>query len=90
MASGTSRSWAPASSASRWRELAGRRPGESVVVLEREDRVGFHQTGHNSGAIHAGIYYAPGSPKAKLCVEDARDTYEFCERHETRMSATAS
>jgi (S)-2-hydroxyglutarate dehydrogenase len=64
------------------RELAQRRPDASITVLEREPEVGFHQTGHNSGVVHAGIYYAPGSLKAKLCAEGARDTYEFCERHE--------
>ena len=53
------------------RELGERRPGARVVVLEREAEVGTHQTGHNSGVIHAGIYYAPGSLKAKLCVEGA-------------------
>ena len=63
------------------RELAGRRPKSSVVVLEREPGVGRHQTGHNSGVIHAGIYYTPGSLKAKLCVEGAAEMYEFCERH---------
>lgn len=49
------------------RELAGRHPGAEVVVLEKEDRVGVHQTGHNSGVVHAGIYYSPGSLKAELC-----------------------
>ena len=49
------------------RELAGRHPGAQVVVLEKEDRVGVHQTGHNSGVVHAGIYYPPGSLKAELC-----------------------
>ena len=63
------------------RELIERRPGASVAVLEREDGVGVHQTGHNSGVIHAGIYYAPGSLKAQLCVEGAAAMYEFCERH---------
>jgi 2-hydroxyglutarate dehydrogenase len=63
------------------RELLARRPGMSVTVLEREPSVGFHQTGHNSGVIHAGIYYAPGSLKAKLCVAGARAMYEFCEQH---------
>ena len=43
------------------RELARRRPEARIVVLEREPEVGRHQTGHNSGVIHAGIYYAPGS-----------------------------
>ncbi len=62
------------------RELLNRRPGRSVVVLEREPAVGFHQTGHNSGVIHAGIYYAPGSLKAQLCVAGARELYEYCER----------
>ena len=42
-----------------------------VLLLEKEDRVGRHQSGHNSGVIHSGIYYKPGSLKAKLCVEGA-------------------
>src|SRR3954463_10219572 len=62
------------------RELLARRPGLRVSVLEREPEVGFHQTGHNSGVIHGGIYYAPGSLKARLCVQGARDLYEYCER----------
>jgi 2-hydroxyglutarate dehydrogenase len=62
------------------RELLLRRPGLAVRVLEKEHEVGFHQTGHNSGVIHAGIYYAPGSLKARLCVEGAGELYEFCER----------
>lgn len=63
------------------REMQARRPELSVTVLERESEVGFHQTGHNSGVIHAGIYYKPGSLKAKLCVEGAAELYEFCEEH---------
>jgi 2-hydroxyglutarate dehydrogenase len=52
--------------------------GRSVVVLERERTLGEHQTTHNSGVIHAGIYYAPGSLKARLCVEGAAALYEYC------------
>ena len=53
-----------------------------VTVLEREDRVGRHQTSHNSGVIHAGVYYAPGSLKARLCVDGARRMYDYCDEHE--------
>ena len=62
------------------RELLLRRPGSHVIVLEQADRVGAHQTSHNSGVIHAGVYYPPGSLKARLCVEGAGRLYEYCER----------
>jgi 2-hydroxyglutarate dehydrogenase len=62
------------------RELTLRAPGRSVCVFEREERIGAHQTAHNSGVIHAGIYYAPGSLKARLCAEGAAALYEYCER----------
>jgi len=52
--------------------------GMRVVVLERGNRLGGHQTSHNSGVIHAGIYYVPGSLKARLCVEGAAALYEYC------------
>jgi (S)-2-hydroxyglutarate dehydrogenase len=61
------------------RELLKRLPHASVCVLERERDVATHQTGHNSGVIHAGVYYVPGSLKARLCVEGAREMYEYCE-----------
>lgn len=51
----------------------------SLVVLEAEDRIAAHQTGHNSGVIHAGVYYRPGSLKAKLCAEGRAALYAFCE-----------
>ena len=62
------------------REMHRRHPGLGVRVLEREDAVARHQTGRNSGVVHAGIYYAPGSLRARLCVEGARELYEYCER----------
>jgi L-2-hydroxyglutarate oxidase len=58
-----------------------RRPGASVMVLEKEATLGQHQTGRNSGVIHSGIYYAPGSFKAKLCREGAQRTKDFCTDH---------
>src|SRR4051794_35383183 len=56
-------------------------PGASLAVLEKENSLGRHQTGHNSGVIHAGIYYAPGSFKAELCRRGAQATKEFCSQH---------
>ena len=63
------------------RELRRRHPDLDVVVLEREAGIARHQTGNNSGVVHAGIYYKPGSLKARLCVEGARELYELCEQH---------
>jgi L-2-hydroxyglutarate oxidase len=60
------------------REILRERPRSSIVVLEKEKAVAHHQTGHNSGVIHAGIYYAPGSLKARFCREGAAATKAFC------------
>ena len=60
------------------REIAQRFPGDQVVVLEKEGRLGAHQTGHNSGVVHAGIYYRPGSLKAQLCTRGRSLLEEYC------------
>ncbi len=55
--------------------------GRSVAVLEAEDRLAAHQSSHNSGVVHSGLYYAPGSLKARLCVEGREALYGFCRDH---------
>jgi len=62
-------------------ELLGRQPDLRLVILEKEAAIGRHQTGHNSGVLHSGIYYVPGSLKARLCVEGKAMLLDFCERH---------
>jgi len=62
-------------------EITRRFPGLRVLVLEKEDRVARHQSGHNSGVIHSGVYYKPGSLKARLCVAGAAAMVEFCREH---------
>jgi L-2-hydroxyglutarate oxidase len=62
-------------------EITKRFPRLRLLLLEKEDRVGQHQSGHNSGVIHSGVYYKPGSLKATLCVEGAHAMVEFCRVH---------
>lgn len=66
------------------RELARRFPEASLVLVEKETALALHQTGRNSGVIHAGVYYPPGSLKARFCREGSRDTKAFCESHGIR------
>lgn len=61
--------------------VTGRFPGIRLLVLEKEDGIGKHQTGHNSGVIHSGIYYKPGSIKAQTCVSGGKALLDFCEQH---------
>jgi len=66
------------------RELTQRFPGIAVTVFEKEDHVGAHQSGHNSGVVHAGVYYEPGSLKAILCRQGVAMTRDFCQEHGVR------
>ncbi|MBI4298585.1 MAG: L-2-hydroxyglutarate oxidase [Chloroflexi bacterium] len=65
-------------------ELSYRYSRYKIGVVEKEKRLGAHQTGHNSGVIHSGIYYRPGSLKAKTCVAGARGLIEFCQENDVR------
>jgi len=67
------------------RELRRRTPDLDVVVVEREPTIAAHQTGRNSGVIHQGVYYVPGSLKATLCRRGADLLYAFCEEHGIRV-----
>lgn len=62
-------------------QMKNKYPDKRIAVLEKESSVALHQTGHNSGVIHAGVYYAPGSLKAKFCKEGAAATKSFCQQH---------
>ena len=58
------------------------KPSLKVVILEKEDKIAFHQTGHNSGVIHSGLYYKPGSLKAQNCITGYHELLEFCDKHD--------
>src|ERR1700678_1655935 len=62
-------------------EITQRFPHLRLLLLEKEDRVGRHQSGHNSGVIHSGVYYKPASLKARLCVAGAAAMVELCREH---------
>ncbi|XP_060938423.1 L-2-hydroxyglutarate dehydrogenase, mitochondrial [Limanda limanda] len=62
------------------RELILRHPSLNFILVEKEKELAFHQSGHNSGVIHSGIYYTPGSLKARLCVKGATLAYEYCDK----------
>jgi len=62
-------------------EITRRFPRQRLLLLEKEDQVARHQSGHNSGVIHSGVYYKPGSLKARLCVSGAAAMVEFCREH---------
>jgi len=62
-------------------EITRRFPRLRLLLVEKEDRVARHQSGHNSGVIHSGVYYKPGSLKARLCVAGAAAMVEFCREH---------
>jgi L-2-hydroxyglutarate oxidase len=62
-------------------ELIRKNPSIKIIVLDKEREVAFHQTGHNSGVMHSGLYYKPGSLKARLCVEGRAAMVKFCQDH---------
>src|SRR5580700_3854056 len=62
-------------------QLLRKNPGIKVIVLDKEGEVAAHQTGHNSGVIHSGLYYKPGSLKAQNCTIGREQMYRFCQEH---------
>jgi L-2-hydroxyglutarate oxidase len=69
-------------------QLTRRRPGLRLLVLEKEPRLAAHQSGHDSNVVHSGLYYPPGSRKARYAVEGARRTVEFCRAHGLPVQVT--
>ena len=61
--------------------LIKKHPSKKILLLEKEESFATHQTGHNSGVIHAGVYYEPGSLKAEFCREGLKETIKFCTAH---------
>ena len=68
-------------------KLLAARPDASLLMLEKENDVARHQTSHNSGVIHAGIYYPPGSLKAQLCRRGAAQLRDFADEHDIEYRA---
>lgn len=68
--------------------LARLLPQAEIFILEKEDNVGLHQTKHNSGVVHSGVYYQPGSLKARLCVEGGKKLIDFCSSHSIPFRVT--
>ena len=66
-------------------QLQQRKPDSSILLLEKESALALHQTGRNSGVMHAGIYYTPGSLKAKFCKEGVEATLAFCRKHDIKV-----
>ncbi|WBU62472.1 L-2-hydroxyglutarate oxidase [Paracoccus aerodenitrificans] len=63
-------------------ELTRRKPGVRILIAEKESRPAFHQTGRNSGVVHSGVYYTPGSLKARFCREGLEETRAYCAAHD--------
>ncbi len=68
--------------------LMAKRPGARIVVLEAAPEVGTHQSGHNSGVLHSGLYYKPGSLRARLCVQGRRRMVDYCAAHDIPHEVT--